>query len=192
MNRKISIFFYGLLVAIPLLFLSFTFQPVGFIIQVAKNTHATPRWLPYSSKKGKFSIEFPGKPVLNETRLYNRDFGNIILYTASCDPDINHSFAVSYSDYPKSYIRKFDPIELMETARLNALANCDIQNDTTVEFNNYKGMRCTAYNLSGKTTNYYLIVLVGNRLYQVLAVADYEETEMYDYNRFIKSFSINK
>lgn len=164
----------------------------NFAYKYAHHNSLPAKWLPYTSKKGKFTIEFPGKPAVLETALYGTEYGKIILYTASYEPDPNHSFNVSYCDYPKSFLRKSDPIELMENARLAALDNSDIQNDSVFTINGYSALRCVAYYPKSKSHMYYQIMLVKNRLYQILAGSLIDEEDNYDYLRFFNSFSLTK
>ncbi|MFT3881955.1 MAG: hypothetical protein QM703_20155 [Gemmatales bacterium] len=146
----------------------------------------------FTSKDGKFSASFPGKPLVRkETK--SSELGDIQTNLFFV-PIGNHStFYITVTDKPEAW-KNTDPVELLERAR-NGVKGKDgeIVTDEGIKFGPDKlpGRRF----LIMKTEVTYvknIIVLKGLRLYQVAVQGKREFVESKEVDKFFESFELTK
>ena len=150
-------------------------------------------WGEYSSEKGGFSILLPGIPE-EQTETVSTALGDIRLTILMAQPDETAIYFVSYSDYPAEAVSATDPDSLLASAMISTV---DSQNGTLGGY--YKialvGRPGLAFSADVKIEGRDAILrarnyIVGNRLYQVFAMAYREADSTEDMSRFLGSFRL--
>lgn len=125
---------------------------------------------PYSSEAGRFSVQFPGGEVKQDTdsiKLQDTDTSTLYeFYTESADGNV--SYMVMYNDYPSTYANDGSDAVLART-RDGAAKGKTLLSDMAINLNGVPGREFTA-----KDDNWNFTVrqfLNGHRLYQLIVVS---------------------
>ncbi len=125
------------------------------------------------SKKGQFTVTFPGKPNYSSEDV-GTAVGDLIIHTFLYEESANAAYMVAYIDYPEDIIEDSDNDILLDAAFESALKSWGINPEKakkeTTWHSGYKGV--FAKESYDGTYTAYEVFLVGNRLYQ-LAILHY-------------------
>lgn len=146
---------------------------------------------PFSTDVGGFTVMLP-TGVSTETDAVETKLGNLeyVMYKARSK---YVQFLVAYTDYPQSYIDETNPAELLSGAAKGAAANINgklvkeesfLHNDIAVREIRVKGprgvhMRCR-------------VMLVGNRMYQVMALSNRRHIGDRKVDEVLQSFKLTE
>jgi hypothetical protein len=145
----------------------------------------------YRSQEGRFSVLFPGEPkrILQSV---DTPVGKIdlVLYQAGSKKT---GFIVGYSDYPQEVIDKSNLGKMLDGARDGAVGNVggELIDEMELEFQGYPG-REVEIDVAGKTTVRSRLILIDNRLYQVMVVSPSLEIIEKKGTEFFDSFSVDE
>jgi len=126
---------------------------------------------PYHSEEGRFSGLFPGQPE-RELKEMNTPIGTLdfIMYSAGSK---KIGFIVGYVDYPQETFKNADIEKMLDGARDGAAQNVNgiLENERVLDFHGNPG-REIEIKVPKKATIKARVILIGNRLYQVMAVSE--------------------
>ena len=129
------------------------------------------RWRKFESKHGTFKVMFPGIPI--ETRSTIRtDMGNVASTRFTMVEGTSVTYDVMYNDYPKAGVIKVNPQKLLDAARdgLVYQTKGQLVTEKRITLGAVPGRDQEILGADG--TRYWArLVLVENRLYQLMAVA---------------------
>lgn len=143
----------------------------------------------FTSKKGKFKIQFPGEPVESKETV-DTDAGKIDMVTYMYEQGTSKVFMVAYSDYPADMISSNDSKDLLKGAKEGFTGNLQLTIDFEEFFmiDGFQGLYFKASNSS-----YYTAVkqiLVNNRLFQVGILSAEGEVSVNDIQDFLETFEL--
>lgn len=146
-------------------------------------------WKQYSSAAGRFSVGFPNKPQTSEDKM-NANGIPTTVHTFAADLGAR-AFIVSYNDYPMKALAGSDPRDLLVGAEKGALNNVQgkLIDDQAFKFGNYHA-RSYAVKVQGDHVVRANMIMVGNRLYQILVVVPTAEADSADVKKFFGSFEL--
>ena len=142
----------------------------------------------YESKEGKYSVQFPGKPMKATKKA-----GGIDLHIAIVEKGMG-GFAVIHSDLPPEAIKIAKPKDLLDGGAEGAHRELQGKGDLLPGLRVRRG-KVPRRELNGEKDKLNLriqIILAGNRLYQVFVVGPKEQITSKEADAFFKSFEIAK
>jgi len=152
-------------------------------------------WREYSSEDGSFSVLLPGTPD-EQTETVTTELGDISLTILMAQPDESMIYFISYSDYPAAAVAASDPLSLLASARDSTVDSQggSLTGQYRITLGEHPGLAFIAdVKMEGRDAvlrarNY----IVGNRLYQVFAMAYRESDSVDEMNRFFQSFRLSE
>jgi hypothetical protein len=143
----------------------------------------------FTSKKGKFKIQFPGEPSENKETV-DTDAGKIDMVTYMYEQGTSKVFMVAYSDYPADMISSNDSKDMLKGAKEGFTGNLQLTIDFEEFFmiDGYQGLYFKASNAT-----YYSAIkqnLVKNRLYQIGILSAEGEVSSTDIQDFLETFEL--
>ncbi len=148
-------------------------------------------WQTYAAPDGTFSIELPGKPVVETTQAPLEGGGNITFHLINAASTGSRAYSCSYVELENASQKSTD--QVLESARDGSLRKVQgtllKQNQLIVQ--GFPGLQFQA-RVRGNSLMDSRMVLVGKRLYMVMAVATAgEHTEPKTVQRMFDSFKLN-
>ena len=145
---------------------------------------------PYHSDQGQFSVLFPGKPT-KKLQSVSTPVGEIDLWMFSAGSK-KSGFAVGYGDYPQKIINESDPAKLLDGTRDGAVSNVlgSLVNETELDFHGYPA-RELEIEVPQKATVRARLILIDNRLYQVMVVSQSARILDRKGSEFLDSFRVD-
>lgn len=141
--------------------------------------------------EGSFSVLFPGEPERGVQSL-NTQAGkiNLVMYNAGSKKS---GFVVGYADYPEKIVRESDPNKMLDGARDGAVGNVggELIDEMVLDSYGYPA-RELEINVPRKATVRARLVLVGNRLYQIMVVSKSKAVLEDKGTEFFDSFKIDE
>ncbi len=149
-----------------------------------------PEWQDFIARDASFRVQTPGA-LVETTDTTETSFGLVrsVRYLHSED---GGSFGVSYADYPRALVRRTNSKKLLDEARERALTSLDAKlvREQNIAFGPYAGRSLLLESAGGTITVQSRLILVGARLYHVVAVTDRDEADSPDVLRFLDSFQL--
>jgi hypothetical protein len=151
--------------------------------------NASADWNVHESKEGRFIASFPATPTRAsnkvETKLGPLEYW---MFEAALGPSA--SFAISYVDYPADTVRRSNPSFLLDGARDGSIRAIKgtLVSEKEILLGIHPGREVKA-SMGGSATYNCKLFLVGNRLYQVLAVT-MNDSYLQETRRFLDSFAL--
>jgi hypothetical protein len=144
----------------------------------------------YRSDDGNFTILFPGEPA-KEMQSVNTLAGKIdfVMYRAGSKKS---GFVVGYCDYPQEVIKDSNPKKMLDGAMDGAAGNVrgKIVKEMELDFHGYPG-REIEIKLPRNTTIRARLILINNRLYQMMVISPSADILEEKGTKFLDSFSVN-
>jgi hypothetical protein len=140
----------------------------------------------FESKEGKYSVQFPDKPEKS-----SRKSGGVELHIAMSKKGMG-GFAVIHSDLPPEAVKVARPKTLLDGGQKGLVDNFKAKVTSARDFE-FGPAKYPARELIAEKDKLHLrvqIILVENRLYQVLVVGSKDLTAGKDSDAFFKSFAI--
>ncbi len=146
---------------------------------------------PFTSKDGRFTISFPGKPETSSSALKTPD-GEMDLHVFKFARKDKELYTVVYSDYPPEKLNQTDPERRLDAARDGGLdaTHGKLVKETKIKGEGFTG-RDIEIELQG-ATRLYRMILVRNRLYVIMAIPDSSKTGTAEAKKFLDSFKVAK
>lgn len=144
----------------------------------------------YRSEEGRFTVLLPGEPT-RSTQTLNTPAGKIdlVMFQAGSKKS---GFVVGYCDYPQEVIDESEPAKMLDGARDGAVKNVggELIDETELDFHGYAG-REVEIEVPGKATIRTRLILIDNRLYQIMVVSASAEILEEKGTEFFDSFSVD-
>jgi hypothetical protein len=146
------------------------FAIVSLAIYLIRGGDKLKKFEPYHSVQGRFSILFPGEPR-RDLRILNTAYGSLNLITLRAGSK-NTGFAAAYCDYPREMVQDADVGEMLDGARDGAVSNVngELVYETVINFHGRPG-RELEIEMPGQATIRARIILIDNRLYQIMGIS---------------------
>ena len=149
------------------------------------------RWQTYVAPDGTFSIELPGKPTVETTQAPVEGGGNITFHLVNAGSGGSRAYSCAYVELEDASQKS--PDQVLESARDGSLRKVQgtlvTQNQLMVQ--GFPGLQYQAHGRANSLMDSRM-VLVGKRLYMIMAVAaDGEKAEPETVQRMFNSFRIN-
>ncbi len=145
---------------------------------------------PYHSAEGRFSILFPGKPE-RKLQKENTQIGKLefVIYQAGSK---EIGFIVGYVDYPQKMFENVDIEKMLDGARDGAVRNVngELESEKALDFHGHPA-REFEIKVPEEATVKSRIILIGNRLYQVMAVSESKSVLKKNCPKFFASFEVD-
>jgi len=149
---------------------------------------------PFPTKEGKFTISFPGKPDVSTSKVKMPN-GEIEMHVAQTMRGKNREpYTVTYNDVPDDVLKAGDADKIFDSARDGGLAVTQgkLTKETKVaKTDKNPPSRDLEVEIRG-TTAYYRMLLVGNRLYVIMAYPDGSTGSAERAKLFLDSFKLAK
>ena len=149
-------------------------------------------WQEFTSREGRFSVLFPGKPLHQEANEPS-PLGEIAghLYGVTTSP--NGGFFVGYHDFPMLPNVRIDRRRALTGARDGAIRNVQgtLETEKRLTLNGHPGREFAASAPMGVRVRARLY-FVGNRMYSVIATGSREELNSPDVGKFLESFKLTR
>jgi hypothetical protein len=146
-------------------------------------------WQAFTSREGRFSVLFPGKPVHSEVRQPNETPGHV--YGVTTRPA--GGLFVGYYEYPVVPNVRRDVTRELDGARDGAIRNIQgtLESEKKISLNGNQGHEFVASTPMGVRlrARFYF---VGNRLYTVLVTGNREEVDSPNTAKFLESFKLTR
>ena len=146
----------------------------------------------FINQEGNFSIMSP-LTLEESSQTVDTAAGPIEIHFFMAD-DGNSAYMVGYSDYPAEIVELSDPNEMLDGAAQGATANINgtlvSQNNISLDGHPGRELVLTATLEDVDATAKARIYLVGNRLYQVLALGAEGDISPEDMDAFLQSFKL--
>jgi hypothetical protein len=157
---------------------------VIFACNIAQAAGQTIEWAKFSSPEGRFSIQLPGRPVLDE-QSKNTSTGIVVMhfFTARSEGGV---FVVAYADYAISDTKA--ELDANRDSFLKGMkATLVSESDIKLEGNPGREIKATRDQLSIRSRIY----LVGKRYYQAIAITPATLPGDVEADRFLTSFQLS-
>jgi hypothetical protein len=147
-------------------------------------------WTEYRSDAARFAASFPGKPT-ESTKTANTAVGSIEMKMYGVSQR-QTAFSVAVADYPPDQVKQLGPVTILDGARDGAVATTQgkLLSELIIDMAGNPGREVKIGIAGGKATVRAKILLVGNRLYQIIAVTPMEDSYAPQVRRFLDSFRL--
>jgi hypothetical protein len=148
-------------------------------------------WKTFTSDEGSFSVSFPGSPQ-QDVQNVNTAVGAIAMYTFMVEKS-DSAYMVAYSDYPPSLVNETPPDVILSGARDGAVANVQgrLLNEVFISLQGHMGREITVETAGAEAFARVRIYLVGNRMYQIMALTSTEDASKdEDITNYLNSFFV--
>jgi hypothetical protein len=160
------------------------------LLVASLNSCAQPPWFAFKPQDGSFLAQFPVEPTKSiktiDTALGQTD---VTFYTAS---EKQQTYSVTVAEYSADHIKEVGPAAFLDEARDGAIANTrgKLVSETSFDLKGNPG-RDISLNVGGSSGSFrYRLILVGNRLYQVIVAGPSDQADASQVKRFLDSFSL--
>lgn len=160
-------------------------SPVA-LLALAAALAAPPKLESYASEAGRFSIRFPGKPKVESTTLATAA-GGVSTVTERAEQNRDLTFAVTYADYPDTF-QDLDPKAILKGVR-DAMKGKD---GKLISEEFPSGSEAVFRIEAGRNAIRVRAILVGRRLYQVMATGTKAEVDSKTADEVLGSFELKK
>jgi len=149
------------------------------------------QWAEYTPSDGSFVALFPVTPT-KATKTVNTAIGpmDITIYAAS---ELSLAYSVAVVDYPADHVQQVGAAGLLDSARDGAVANTQgtLLSEEILNIRGNPGRELKVSAAGGKGTARCKLVLVGNRLFQVIVAGPSDKSYAPEVRRFLDSFSFS-
>jgi hypothetical protein len=145
-------------------------------------------WFVYKAPDGSFVASFPFEPTKSIKTMITADGSTDVTFYNATDNQMVYTVAVS--EYAADHIQEVGPAKFLDTARDGAVANTHgkLQSETPVDVKGNPGRDIKIAATGGKGMFRCKLILVGNRLYQIIVASP--DADSSDVKRFLNSFSL--
>lgn len=149
-------------------------------------------WKQFTSEDGNFTVLFPEIPE-DAAQNVDTDLGQIKMHTFMHEISSTEIMMIAYSDYPTAFIESTTADELLANGKSGGLGslftNPVMDEDLHIKFRDkYEAVKFKAHEEGGFYVNY-LIILKGNRVYQLAKLRDGSYSSQENVEKFYNSFN---
>ena len=165
------------------------FASLGLIVVLLTACSGTQE---FKSDSGKFSVQVP-QPLAESVQTTNTESGKIDQHVFTADVG-KTTYLVAYADYPPESV-KGDPQKVIDLAITNAITNVTGQlissKSITVDGNSGTEIFLESFSQDGQAVHSKVrFFMVGNRLYEVMGLANRGEVDFAAIDGYLNSFKI--
>ena len=167
--------------------IAFGIASLHFSSPLQAQTPDTTKWQTFESAPGRYKVAFPGTPVMKHGKL-RTDIGEVVSTRHTAD-SADATYDVTYNDYPKDGIARLSAEKLIDAARDGLVYQSKGTLAVEKPFTQGK-LAGREHEIVGEDGMRYRIrlLLVGNRLYQLTAMA--RPPARPDERKFFSSFQL--
>jgi hypothetical protein len=148
-------------------------------------------WFVFKPKDSSFTAQFPMEPD-KAVRTVKNSLGDVdtTFYTAS---DGQRAFTVTVAEYPEEQVTQLGPAKFLDGARDGAVANFrgKLDGEKSVDVKGHPGRDLDISAGGGKGAYHCRLILVGNKLYQLIVASPSGDSKARPVERFLESFSLS-
>lgn len=148
-------------------------------------------WSEYKPEGGRLAVQMPGTPKL-QSQTVSTAAGDVELHVAMLQPDADTAYGVSWADYPQEAVQSLTADEVLDGARDGAVAKLNgtlAGSDNIMLSGSHPGRDLRVTMPDGAHVYRSRVYLIGNRLYQVIAVTTTAGASGPDVTKFLDSFT---
>ena len=166
------------------------FAVISVIIYFVRGGDKLKEFEPYHSKEGRFSVLFPGEP---ERKLQQVDTPaetlEFVMYSAGSKKT---GFIVAYVDYSQEMMKNADIKKMLDGARDGAVRNINgrLEKEKVLDFHGKPGRELEIM-APKKAIIKARLILIGNRLYQMMAISQSNRILEEKTPEFFDSFKVD-
>lgn len=164
--------------------------PLTWVLTATVVSCVGTQWIDFKSEEDGFIATFPGTPT-RVVKTVNTAQGprEVQVYSVN---DKQTSFSIAVSTLPKEESSNVGPAATLDGARDGAVANTQgkLLSELIIDVNGHPGRELEIAVAGGKGTIRARVLLVGNRLYQVLVVTPADESYAPKVRRFLESVKL--
>jgi hypothetical protein len=143
-------------------------------------------WQTFTSQGGNFSVELPGKPQEGSQSIpVGTDTMELHTFSLGMQKE---SYTMTYSDYPAS-IMQTSASKLLEGALTGVLGQGTLVDKKSITVDGNPGIQAE-FEVPGTGYSWYKTVIVGERMYQLIVIAQDKDATAQDAQRFLDSFEL--
>lgn len=150
-----------------------------------------PQSYPVTSKEGRFSVVFPGKPDTGVTQANSAEGTRKV--TSTLAKKGSDDFGVTWSDFPTSFLAA-GPTAVLEQVRDKVVGDVKgtLVSSEPITLDGKPGLAVEANVPTGPTKGTYVVrfYLVGNRMYEVLVIRNDPKADTTPMTDFFDSFEL--
>lgn len=160
---------------------------------------SSPKWIEYTSKEGRFKIEFPKSPSEKIDTLKSDYYGplfiHLAMYDASNANDDNVTYIIGYVDYPDSLIHSndkkwiYDFFDTTTAIKVNTIKG-KLNNAIRDSINNYPGQKINISLFDGEGVYNEKDFFVKNRVYEMSVVTYTKHNFNKSIDHFLNTFKL--
>lgn len=146
-------------------------------------------WETYTAPDGTFSVELPGKPQAETTQVPLEGGGTAIAHFIIAKPKDNTAYSCAYTEHEN--INDKTPDQLLDSARDGSLRKIQgtVQSQKRITAQGHPGLEMQASARNNSLLDARLLV-VGDRLYMIMAVATARTRDAKSVQRMFDSFKL--
>lgn len=149
-------------------------------------------WKQFTSEDGNFTVLFPEIPE-DDAQNVDTELGQIKMHTFMHEISSTEIMMIAYSDYPTAFIESTTADELLANGKSGGLGslftNPVMDEDVHIKFRDkYEAVKFKAHEEGGGFYVNYLIILKGNRVYQLAKLRDGSYSSQANVEKFYSSF----
>lgn len=158
-------------------------------VESGKNEQIITNKKTYYSQDGHFEINFPGEPTVS-TEVIPTEIGDLDMKMFMYEKNIFEAYIVTYTTYPEELINGTDPMEMLESSKKGVLENIQATpiSEKQFELEGYNGIYFKAN--GNNVYVHYKMLMIKNRLFQILVQKDGKFAEEKEALDFLDSFKI--
>jgi hypothetical protein len=140
----------------------------------------------YESKEGAYAVAFPDKPVVKSAKADEIEVHIAVAFKGAL------VYMVTHSDFAEADVKKDTPKDLLRKGQAGLVSQfkAKVLESKDREFGKHPALEVVME--MDKQHYRVLMVLAGNRVYQVMAIGPKEQVTGKDADAFFKSFEITK
>jgi hypothetical protein len=145
-------------------------------------------WHRYSSRQAGFSAEYPVEPSENNQTMDNPELGTVEVREVAAKEG-NTQYTVVYLDYPDRVVESGNPDVLLDNVFKEVVKENTVEMQASTTLGGFPALT-GEFQMGTQGYARYKSVLVGNRIFQVLALTPDETRDRAEATRFLNSFRI--
>jgi hypothetical protein len=143
-------------------------------------------WQTFTSQDGAFSVELPGKPLVGSQSVpVGAETMEVHTFSLSSDKE---SYTMTYSDFPAAALQA-GAVAVLEGALKGASGQGTLLNQESITVDGNPGIQ-GEFEVPGTGYSWYKAVIVEQRMYQLIVIAQNKDVTAQEARRFLDSFKL--
>jgi hypothetical protein len=158
---------------------------------VSGNAFAQAAWKDVKPPACQVTVKMPGEPKEQKQEFDTPEVGKVVAYMYIWEGDAGtRAFLLGCNDYPADKVKNADKQKMLDGAKMGAVTNVKgkLVAEKKIEVNGHPGLQIEVE--AGPNKVFARIIIVRNRLIQLLVVEPANKVKAADVDTFFKSLSI--